>query len=243
MSFYRAPSSDDCLDCLSKNVLLWILPFFRIGLPGDSLKRLVHFVLKLSDRQLEDFVHRCCEEYKDYAPLHGYYPLSVDLDKDKGSELLVFTFCRQRFAADSLVQVTVEQKEMTEEKLVETLRQNVNSFHVPFGDAQLDSSSDNSQQQPPPLSIPFGEGVYVALVSRLFAIRKSDSYKHLKTALFHMQNFSRLQLFQLRRLCWDENMRGVTMFMQNLEDMAEWACSANNQHKKTHLSNSVRTQS
>ena len=142
------------------------------------------------------------------------------------------------FAADSLVWVAVEQKEMAEEKLVETLRQNVNSFHVSFRDSQLDSNSDNDQQQPP-LLISFGKGVCVALVTRLFAICKSDSYKHLKTALFHMQNFTRLQLFQLRQLWWDENMQGVTMFMQNRIDMAEWVCSASNQHKKMCLFVSV----
>ena len=47
-----------------------------------------------------------------------------------------------------------------------------------------------------------------------------------------MQKFSRVQLFQLRRVCWDENMRGVTMFTQKHEDMAECACSADSQHKK-----------
>ena len=61
-------------------------------------------------------MHRCCDEYKDRAPLHDYYPLSVDLDKDKGSEVFAFTFCRGRYGTDSLVRVTVEQREMAEEK-------------------------------------------------------------------------------------------------------------------------------
>ena len=176
MRFYRPPSSDDCLDCLFKNVLLGVLPFLRDGLPKDSLKQIVAFTLRLSDYQLEDFVQRCCEEYKARAPLRGYYPLSFELHKDKGSELLVFTFCKGKYGTDSLVQVTVEQREMTEEKLVEALRQNVNSFCTPFRNTQSVSNSDKDQQhQLPPLSIPFGEGSFVGLVSRLFAIRKSDS--------------------------------------------------------------------
>ena len=140
MSFCTPPSSDDCLNYLSKSVLLCVLPFLQDSLPEDSLKRIVAFVIRLSDYQLEDFAHRCCEEYKDKAPLHSCYALSVDLDKNKGNELLVFTFCRERYGADSLLRVTVEQREMTEEKLVEMLRKNINSFHVPFRDTQLNSN-------------------------------------------------------------------------------------------------------